>query len=263
MVKGKWTNRKIAGMQDSLRCRMKEARDRKGRENEQKYVESAFLTKHIDVLVGQVPLGSHEQWKENQEDQGHAQVVKAQSIVSLRSPYTWLITSIMSKLRKESEGVEFPSVRKIVEAVNSKVAFERKENNYHEAYARYLVKPAQIHWIQKEDADIDIDRRVSLSLRNLLESNALIVIAEDMEGSQEKLQFMVDPNDDHANLKLEAPHTKSSATKVAEEVLKEIKKDQASYDQLNEYLKYELQIYDQAKEMHKKQVAWVRNKRKA
>ena len=99
---------------------------------------------------------------------------------------------------------------------------------------------------------------MSLSLRNLLDTNALIVLAEDVEGSQEKLQYMIDPNSDRAIVKLETPPTKSNSTIIAENVLKKIKKDQSSYDNLKEYLKYEMQIYEQAQELHKKQVAWVR-----
>jgi len=258
MVKGTWANRKISGVQDSIRCRMREAKDRKGRVRDQKYVESKFLTKNMDVLVGQIPLGSHEQWKENKEDQGHAQVVNAQSIVSLRNPYIWIITSTMDGLLKKSENGVSPSVNKIAEAVKREVTGELENNSYHEIFARYLIKPAQINWILKEDTDFSIERRVSLSLRNLLDTNALIVLAEDVEGSQEKLQYMIDPNSDRAIVKLETPPTKSNSTIIAENVLKKIKKDQSSYDNLKEYLKYEMQIYEQAQELHKKQVAWVR-----
>ena len=174
MIKGTWANRRVKGSKSVIKCPMKEARDRTGKKIKgEKYVQSTFLREHIDVLVGQVPLGSHEQWNDDED-----KVVQVQYIVSLRNPYAWFISSVMDKLQTDNseEGDSTPlRVEAIVETVNKVVKSELASKRYHEVYPRYLITPSQISWVQKEEADLNIDLRVELSLRNLLENNVLIV----------------------------------------------------------------------------------------
>lgn len=270
MIKGSWTNRMVKGMPASIRCPIVAGRDRKGKTLNRKHLESKYLEeKHIDVLVGQIPLGSHQQWKDENEDRSHAQVVLAQSIVSLRDPYQWLVSSVMDKLASEGKKSEQvgdislpPSVKEITKAVNAKVEADRAANLYHEIYARYLITPSQISWIQKEEAELSIEHRVDLSLRNLMEQNALIVINEDKKESMEKLQYLLDPNGDRTDQQTSAgDDVMSNATMAVNSVLERLKEDDASYKLLAEYLQYEMKIYEAAKDMHARQLAWVRKAR--
>ena len=262
MMKGPWSNRKVQASKGVIRCPMIEARQRTGEKIKgQRYVHTDILEEYVDVLAGQVPLGSHEQWKNSKK-----KIVDAQYILSLRSPSFWLISNVMDKV-KSDRGAEGSSLTADVfaEAVNEKVESSLANNMYHEVYARYLISPSQISWIQKEEADLDVDHRVDLSLRNLMETNALIIVTEEMEDSVEKLRYLVDPNGDRKDLVerllKETRPEPSSATISVESVLHVLKEDESRYQRLQEYLKYETKIYNKAKEMHQLQLSWVRKTR--
>ena len=244
---------------------MLDARKRSGEIlNGQKYVHTETLEEYIDILTGQVPLGSHELWKDENK-----KIVTAQYIVSLRNPYYWLISNAMDKVESEREGDESPiTIDAVVEAIKEKVESSLSNNLYHEVYARYLISPSQIAWIQKEEADVTVDHRVDLSLRNLVDTNALVVIAEEMPESMEKLQYVFDPNGDrkdivHHLLEETQPQTNNATISFVETILQSLKEDTSGYQKLGEYLKYEMKIYEQAKEMHKRQLTWVRERRPA
>lgn len=242
---------------------MLDARQRSGEKlNVQRHVHTETLQEYIDILVGQLPLGSHELWKNDKK-----KTVDAQYIVSLRNPYSWLINNVMDKAKSEQEGEDSPiTIDAIVDAVKEKVEKSLADNLYHEVYARYLITPAQISWIQKEEADVTVDHRVDLSLRNLMETNALIVITEEMTESMEKLQYLIDPYGDRKELvenllKETQSEANVTTTTLVESVLQSLKGDESGYQKLGEYLKYEMKIYEQAKDMHERQLAWVRKTR--
>ena len=222
-----------------------------------------ILEEHIDVLAGQVPLGSHEQWKNDKK-----KIVDAQYIVSLRSPISWIISNVMDKVKSDHGAEDRPlTAATFAEAVNEKVENSLAIDMYHEVYARYLISPSQISWIQKEEADLDVDHRVDLSLRNLMETNALIIISEEMEDSMEKLEYLVDPNNERKDLieqLLKETRPEPSTPRISvEAVLQILKEDDSRYQRLKEYLKYETKIYDKAKEMHQRQLSWIRKTRSA
>lgn len=255
MVSGSWANRQSIGGKAG-KCVMMSARNRTGKIYNKQYIQSEFLTEKVDLLVGQVPLGCHEQWK--MSDNKKAGIVEAIYFVSLRNPYDWFISSMIAR-QEAKNGTKIDSVDTIVPIIKEKVEKDLNEGLYHEVYSRYLITPAQVSWIQKEQADLGAEHRVGLALRNLVEKKAVIAIAEDIEGSLKKVRYVIDVNDkafeDKIQKKREAAYSVSSSMSAVMESLKE---DKDFFGRFQEYLMYENQIYDEAKSLHARQLEWLR-----
>ena len=147
MISGTWANRRAPGKKNGVRCYLQDAKNRDGKPiPDTKFIESSFLTKHIDTLVGQIPLGSHQQWKDDNKE-----IVEAQYVVSLRCPYAWFISSMIDKVKsqQQQEGDIF-SVEDVVKEIEKKVEEDLANELHHEVYARYLITPSQLSWIKRE-----------------------------------------------------------------------------------------------------------------
>ena len=202
-----WANRRTKGSKTGVKCPLKSpAIDRSGNQLPNRYVQASLLKESIDLMAGQVPLGSHEQWKDNNKN------VDAQYVVSLRSPFAWFISSMIDKVKvqEESDQVEAEIV---IAAIKEKVESDLTKNMYHEVYARYLITPSQVSWVQKEEADLQIAHRVELSLTNLKKSNALIVISEKQAESLELLANLIDQGGNQSDLFAEAKQRIANAEK--------------------------------------------------
>jgi len=287
MISSTWANRRAPGAEKGVRCRIESAKDRQGKVVKgMKYVETSFLKSSVDALVGQIPMGSHQKWNDSANDN-----ILPQYVVSLRCPFAWFLSSMFDKvmLQKEEDLPLQPNstfaaddghlVDDIIKAIKEKVQGDLSSNVYHEVYARYLITPSQISWIQKEQADIGIEHRVNLSLRNIVENNAVLVIAERLLESLELLEYVMDTKCQNtkgqyeeifarAKRKLEKPqqnteHNDPNARSLptVEVVLEKLKQDEELYEEVTTYLKYESKIYSEALKMHNRQLAWVREKR--
>ena len=119
-------------------------------------------------------------------------------------------------------------------------------------------------------ADIDVKHRAGLALRNLVDTKAVIVITEKMADSLELLQYIIDADGvqektfvkARQQLQRQIDEEKASSPSV-EQVREKLKEDSSAYKKLQTYLKYEAEIYNHAKDMHKKQLAWLRENRPA
>lgn len=259
-MKDTWANRRTRGSKSGVKCPLQTASiDRDGKLLTRKYVQASLLKGSIDMIAGQVPIGSHEQWQNN-----HNKVVDAQYVVSFRCPLSWFISSMIDRIKLQAESDDRVETESVVAAIKERVESDLSSDMYHEVYARYLITPSQISWVKKEEADLGIEHRVELSLTNLKKSNALIIISERQSESLEGLKYIIDRNGVHGEAFKKAQQQiekKMGGDPVITKVLTSLKEDEIFFPRLQQYLKYETQIYDQAKDMHQRQMAWLQKNR--
>ncbi|CAB9519024.1 expressed unknown protein [Seminavis robusta] len=266
MISGTWANRRLKGGDSVTKCPVQSAMTRGGSDmsNKTKVVLAPLLEHSIDLLAGQVPLGCADKWIAQQQPAVVEDIpldkksVEAQYIVSLRHPQAWFVSSMIDKLKlKQQQHAILLNTSTIVAAIQEKVTTDLDHGFYHEVYARYLITPSQISWIQKEDADVGIQQRVDISLSNLKSQNAVIVLAEYMDESLEKIRHLIGL--DYSNeQQLQQPTVNPEEARVLQTVLDALHQDKAFYGKFQNYLQYEQKIYKQAKDMHERQLKWVR-----
>ena len=95
-MKDVWSNRRIVkGNKQTVMVKcpvQKDSIHRDGRAISKSYVQESLLEESIDMVAGQLPMGSHEQWKDKKHNN---KIVDVQYVVSLRDPYAWFISSII------------------------------------------------------------------------------------------------------------------------------------------------------------------------
>lgn len=256
MISGSWTNRKTGNGSGGHRCLLKKAINRDGKSilGKKNFIQSTFLEANIDLLAGMVPLGCHEKWKDEQK-----QIVDAQYMVSIRHPLNWLVSSMIDRSQQNTD--KNITMEDVVDALKTKVDQDLSKGVYHEVYTRYLITPSQISWIHKESADLTIQHRGDLALRNLVDNNALIMITEMMAECLEKLQYVIDVDNEtiqKAQSLIQNQNHDSQQVFSTSEIIEEVKKDQILYEQIEEYIKYEVKIYSHAVDIHTKQMHWLR-----
>ena len=252
MISGSWSNRPSVNGGKASKCVLKSGTSRSGNTIDKKYIQNDWFEEKLDILSGQVPIGCHEQWKNKTND-----IVEAKYIVSLRDPYHWFISAMIEKMEEEK-----PNTDAIVKAIREKVDKDLSAGVYHEIYSRYLISPSQISWIVKEQADVSPEHRAGLALRNLVETNAIIAITEDMEGSLEKIQYVLgaDKSDISKKEITAKKEQDDKISKVTAKVLDRLIEDKRLFESFQEYMSFEKQIYDEAMGMHQQQLKRLRKK---
>jgi len=220
-------------------------------------VSTSFLEQHdIDIVAGHLPIGANEFWTDRE-----GQSVDLRYIVFFREPLSKYVSEILFLHR-----FKHLSIQDAVALINQTAFQDLKKGNYHEKYSNYLISPDQKEWAAKEGVEWNAERRVNLTLSNIVQNQAVIGLIERIPESFQLLQYVLDREREISKL-FEFFSSKEKVDKVAQiysnsmtnDVLAEIHKDQDMTAMLKELLKYESRIYEYAMQLHNQQYAWLSN----
>jgi hypothetical protein len=225
-------------------------------------VSTAILKKvEVDILAGSLPLGCLDNFSHSQRHP-----VDVQYVALFREPLSKFVSELILRLRTiYGHQIELPieKVVSIIEKyVDERIMSEHASLHYYDKYSNYMITPKQKAWVENEDVEWTPERRVSLTLRNMYSKNVVVGIVDDMASTFDLLNFMLDGTNQISALfrffRSEDNFGNSNATRnFTTAVVDRITGNDALTSKLNEYLRYEYQIYEHALILHSKQLDWV------
>jgi hypothetical protein len=259
-------------------CKLVTLMDRQGNDfptNWSSTVSTQLLQEHeIDILTGHVPLGSDLYWtrqqqqQEEQQQQQYAadQHVDSQYVVFFRHPLHKFVSEVLVFNHSYCCETIDDSVASIRNIVSSQLL---ELGAYRDKFTRYLITPQQHQWLYSRGISLaNVERRVNLTLSNLVNNNVLVGIVENMPASIQLLRYILDG--DHQINQLF--HFFSDSEKIDQSVnggqmaisnqkttavVAAIRQNATLLEMVNEYLKYEYRIYKYALMIHKRQDEWL------
>jgi hypothetical protein len=209
----------------------------------------------VDILSGQLPIGSDEYWYTTGSDgkQVHAD---AQYVAFFRHPLQKFVSEIMFRTKDGNH----LSIEEAIDLVHMTAVNGTGEGRYSEKYSNYLITPRQKAWVEKESARWSPGRRLNLTLTNLLNANVLVGIVERMPESLELLKYILD-GENELQVLFQLFSSSEKVAKLAnvasknrtEAIVQRIRQDMSMLASIEEYLKYDTQIYEFAMQMHEMQ----------
>ena len=261
-----WTNG--FGSKKGKRCRMKALNRTQGIMSSPKMnIENSMLSQ-LDILAGHLPLGAGAAWNEDYTQSRQEQII-IHYVTFFRQPITKFVSGIMY----QKKGQEY-SFDDIVDLIRQRVRGELSKGRYREGYSAYLLTPQQKERYYSLESSSTVADRTRQIMHNLSGQNGyylLVGIVERMSESLELLQFVIDQDLEQTHLfesygmKLREDVTGSNGiapvpAKVnnpskfsTDSVVAEFRKDAEFFALLEEYVKYDEQIYAQALHLHKLQ----------
>jgi len=217
-----------------------------------------LLDQAVDILSGQLPLGSGQYWTTRDDASNGSDPPKSdtQYVVFFRRPLERFISEFLFRI-PESDNI---SVDQAVLRITEMVACARSEGLYRDKYSSYFITPKQKSWVEREMIDWSAERRLNLTLRNLSKGRVMFGIVERLPESIEMLQYLLDRDNEIPSLSeyfTSEKHLNKIASQVSpnrtKAISQRIQKDASLSSMVDEYLKYEIKIYSFALECHKKQ----------
>ena len=236
-------------------------------------IESSMLSQ-LDILAGHLPLGVGAAWdweepiaKPSNSSSYSKPKHNILYVTFFRQAATKFVSGIM--YQKKDQNYSFDD---IVDLIRKRVRGELAKGKYREGYSAYLLTPHQKEQYYGRNfslGDSTVEDRTRQILRNLEQENVLVGIVERMSESLELLQFVIDQDSEQAPLfesygmkhnhpgkngeetvpaKVNNPSKFSTASVVAE-----LQQDPEFYSLLEEYVKYDAQVYTHALGLHKLQ----------
>lgn len=210
----------------------------------------------IDILAGALPLGCL--------DQHFADV---QYVAFFRDPLSKLVSELIPRIEKVyGTEVSLESAQDLISAfVEKRMNGTHANLRYQEKYSSYILTPEQKAFVEREGIEWTPERRVNLTLKNLYSKRIMVGIVDDMAASMQLLKFLIDGSNrvdslfqfflsDDEIAKVPGHLLTRNFTKA---VVDGIKQDQTLLSKLQEYVKYEQQIYDHALSIHTRQFGMV------
>lgn len=218
-------------------------------------VSTDFLMKNeIDIVSGTVPYGCDESWRDEDGKQ-----VEAQYVVLLREPLTKYVSEFLYEHRMLNL-----TVSESVPRIRQRIQEEAANGTYHNVYSKFLITPAQKSWMAFERVPWTNERKLNLSLSNMVNENMVVTIMEKMPQSFVLLQYLLDGDREVPNIfryftnmeKINEPLAINYMNRTRD-VLSILRNDEELMRVLRELLKYEQTIYDWGVRVHEAQLEHV------
>jgi hypothetical protein len=252
-VQNNWSNG-LDTIQEGKSCVLESATNRSGQvipPLTDGRLNTDFLVEHdLDIVAGQFPMGADEFWIANRSK------VPARNIVMFRDPLERFVSQFM-RIHKLSSLDD--TIQLMEETVKEKVSSDQ----FYEVYSRMLIRPDQRDWVQQERVSWTSEQRLNLTIKNLMESNAVIGILERMDTTVDLLRYVLDKDRQVPDVAFDYFGSTKLRSRLGElygnstqTVLERINSstDRLLRELLHEYLYYERRIYDWAVRRHKQQV---------
>jgi hypothetical protein len=221
-------------------------------------VTTAFLENNIDILAGNIPLGSDQYWMDSRGEH-----VDVQYVVFVRDPMHKFVSEVLYANRMRNL-----TVGDAVDLIGTYISNQLALGRYHEKYSGQLITPEQKNWATVNGVLWSPDRRTNLTLANIANKEILVGITERMPQSVQLLEFVIDMEEEVPSLfkffgtdERLLKRGRSGTKNMTEPVIVRIRNDAIMLGLLKEYLKFEDRIYDYALQLHERQHRWFQSAR--
>ena len=237
-------------------------------------ISSTYLNENsIDILSGQIPLGSDESWfhpvhvnSNGTNTLPHLKHVKARYVIFFRHPMDQFVSEFVSRTMKEGDD-DTRSVFDIVCQIKRVVTEANQKQSYYEPLSSHaFITPKQMGWVERQSNILwTPERRINVTRMNLLHNTNEIVIGlvERMSESLSMLQYLIDPDDESTSLIIQYFTSQSPTVAIRQSswnrtrsIVNNICNDIILRSLVEDYIKYEVQIYTTAVQMHDRQYRW-------
>lgn len=255
-----WTNGK-GSQRAGIGCLLMDATDRSGMAinlgGGMRRIRTSLLEQHdIDILTGHLPLGCDEFW----HGPDH-QPVDSQYLVFLREPLEKYVSRVLL-LHRTQNLTDEESFHVVMETA----ANETRTNGYHETYSNYLVTPAQKTIVGRDRLHWTLERRVNLTMANLVNRSVVVGLTDRMLESLSLVQYLIDAEREldqaievlGSSEKMAQIANLSESQNRTKSVVSRIRNDAEHWSQFQEFLKYEYQIWDLGVRIHNAQIETLR-----
>jgi hypothetical protein len=250
MKSGNWQNSK--GRRAGEPCRIRKVLERDLTEfYEQQHVNMTFLQSDIDVLVGNFPIGVDSYWKDASNNP-----INAQYITLLQDPVSLYVGRF-------NNGKTLP-LNQTADDIKRHVQEQHKYGRVYSQYPSYLITAEQFEDFQKAGVIPSHKSAAFLAMKNLLDSNVLVGIAERMPESIEMLKHVVDRTSyldkmfEYFGMRNATGIAKKVIRSRSSKIVKELEKDKEFMIQFREFVRWDAELYDFALDLHKRQYNLVK-----
>jgi hypothetical protein len=246
-------------------------------------LSSAFLQNmSVNIITGQVPLGCDEFWYDDPASKSlHsrsatarlAQPVRTQYVVFFRHPLDQFVSEFMLRKsggRGHESANDTLSVDDAILMIRETLESARSSSNEHERFyweptsAHAFITPKQMDWVERSSVSWTPERRVNVTLSNLLRHDVLIGLVERMPESLSMLQHVLDPGNQLSTI-FQFFTSEGKITQLANvaslnrttTIVDRIRHDSALLSGVEQFIQYEMQIYSLAVQIHEKQYGWL------
>ncbi len=155
------------------------------------------------------------------------------------------IKYISGKVYVKSQRKKTFTTAEIIQSIQDEMKHSKRSKKFHSKYSTYLLTPEQ----QQLSGNWTSSQQVQVMVQNLIDYNVTIGIVEDMEGSMEILQHLLDPQSESASLFVQYHESNSSSRNVSplssHAILEQLQReDFDTYQQLLNYVKWEQEVTD-------------------
>jgi hypothetical protein len=257
-------------------CKLITMTDRQGYDYPANYtstVSTQLLQENeVDILTGHLPLGSDFYWRQDDatatagaEATSSNHVDDTQYVVFFRHPLYKFVSEVLMQ-HGSSQCCE--TVDDAMAWIRTIVSSQLELGVYHDKWTRYFITPQQNHWLYSRGVSLTNERRVNLTLSNLVHHKVLVGIVEDMTASLELVRFVLDGDYQIQQLfdffsdteKIDTAINNglmATSSKRTNAVVAAIRQNATLLEMVNEYLQYEHRIYEYALVIHKRQTEWL------
>jgi len=262
-----WANGKSSRTLSGSDCILGSAANRTGHDINKTKVSTSFLENEgIDILAGHVPLGCNEFWRDRSGN-----VVDVQYVVFLRHPLHTFVSSLLFANRGVKNSVSSASYSYVdagFARVNETIWNMNSKGLYHERYSKLLITPEQKAWVQQERVIWTHERRVNLTLSNIVKHKIVVGIVERLPESLVMLQYLLDGGQEASGLfeyfssnktvGLIGDYMQTQNETLA--VVERLRRHPQLMGMLEDVLKFEQQIYDWGLMVHERQYRRIAGK---
>ena len=260
-----WMNEGLSSPRQGNECWLSLLENRTGEEysvEETNSVTTNLLKDNqVDILGDHLPIGALQNWKDQDDD-----AVDVRYITWFRAP----IQKFVSNHIFANRGLNSSSIKEIAHDVYVLAERKRKEGKYLDRTSNHFMTPDQKWWVDDERIEWTHERRANLTMKNLVDFGVMVGLVERFPESLELLQYLIDRNGTLTEMfeffsspeKVDKVNEGkiSTSRQTTESVVSAIQSNVTQRAAIDEYLKYEQQIYNFAVKLH--HVQWAKLPRK-
>lgn len=213
-------------------------------------LDTDFLEKYnFDILGGQIPVGVDVQWRN--ADRSH---VAVQYHVWMRDPITRLLSEFSLQHKTQT-----------LDQLCRYVKDQLRRGFYYEKSAHYLITPAQKYWIHQQRVSWTPQRRVNLTLSNLVQHPVAVGIFEEPLESLRMIHYLL--GEEYADVDrlldyfYESTKNLTATVSRTTPLLEELRRNSTLLALVERYTAFERQIYEYAVRVHRHQAENLPNLR--
>eukprot|EP00977_Amphora_coffeiformis_P011489 scaffold2767_cov177-Amphora_coffeaeformis.AAC.63 len=259
-----WMNEGLSSPRKGKECWLSHLENRTGGEypvDTTNAVNSDLLKENdVDIFGDHLPIGALDEWKDLDGN-----VTESIYFTFFRDPLEKFVSNYVFANQTVHNSID-ETADAIYEIASKKI----ETNKYLDKTSNHFMSPSQKFWVDDERLEWTHERRTNLTMKNLVDYGVVIGLVERFSRSLFLLQYLIDGDTDltqmfqffasperidrvnDGSITDSKAHTASIAAAIRSNTTRRLA--------IDEYLKYEIQIYDFAVKLHHAQFSKLQTK---